>query len=268
MTEREVSKSPFTLEDARKHMHYFASARDWGQYHTPHNLLLALVGEVGEVCEIFQWKSFCTPNLLSEEDRIHLGQELSDVIAYSTRLADRCAIDLAASLILGPRELLQNSCHSREEEPWVHLSFDDVNLPPTYAAVREHPRKICLLLSTAVGSLSRFFFQKDELQCGTGLTDWTPEDRALIAASLNCVIFSVVSIAGVFAFHDLATINNCEPFPVDDLFYFNPIAGCTISLKEAYRNKMALNEQKYPVGSIRFKYLSIFGTPYVVYLSR
>jgi hypothetical protein len=26
------------------------------QYHTPRNLVLALVGEVGELSEIFQWK--------------------------------------------------------------------------------------------------------------------------------------------------------------------------------------------------------------------
>lgn len=26
------------------------------QFHTPRNLLLALNGEVGELCEIFQWK--------------------------------------------------------------------------------------------------------------------------------------------------------------------------------------------------------------------
>eukprot|EP01084_Bolivina_argentea_P278672 476183_1 len=100
MTEREVSESPLTLEDARNHMRRIADARDWGQYHTPLNLQLALVGEVGELCEIFQWKSFCKPSLLSEEERSHLGQELSDVIAYSTRLADRCGIDLAASLTL------------------------------------------------------------------------------------------------------------------------------------------------------------------------
>jgi dCTP diphosphatase len=27
--------------------------RDWDQYHTPRNLLLALVGEVGELSELF-----------------------------------------------------------------------------------------------------------------------------------------------------------------------------------------------------------------------
>ena len=30
----------------------FCVERDWGQYHTPRNLLLALVGEVGELAEL------------------------------------------------------------------------------------------------------------------------------------------------------------------------------------------------------------------------
>lgn len=35
----------------------FADDRDWHQFHSPKNLILALTGEVGELCEIFQWMS-------------------------------------------------------------------------------------------------------------------------------------------------------------------------------------------------------------------
>ncbi len=216
MTEREVSESPLTLEDARNHMRRIADARDWGQYHTPLNLQLALVGEVGELCEIFQWKSFCKPSLLSEEERSHLGQELSDVIAYSTRLADRCGIDLAASLTLTVNnKLLLNCCCSHEEnKPWVNLSFDNVSLPSTHAVARGYPRHMCLLLSAAVGNLSRIFSEKNELQCDIGLPGWTIEDRTLIATSLASIIFSVVSIAGVVLIsQSLLSNNNVEPFP-------------------------------------------------------
>lgn len=31
--------------------------RNWAQFHTPRNLALALCGEVGELCELFQFKS-------------------------------------------------------------------------------------------------------------------------------------------------------------------------------------------------------------------
>ena len=30
--------------------------RNWTQFHTPRNLVLALVGEVGELAELFQWR--------------------------------------------------------------------------------------------------------------------------------------------------------------------------------------------------------------------
>jgi len=37
-----------SLEQVRQLMSNFARERDWEQYHTPRNLLLALVGEVGK----------------------------------------------------------------------------------------------------------------------------------------------------------------------------------------------------------------------------
>ena len=76
----------------------FVIERDWEQYHTPRNLLLALVGEVGELSEIFQWKSDeqCKPGLSkwSKPDKIHLGEEMADVLIYLSRLADVCNINL------------------------------------------------------------------------------------------------------------------------------------------------------------------------------
>lgn len=44
------------LEQLRRDLQAFAAQREWEQYHTPRNLLLALVGEVGELSEIFQWR--------------------------------------------------------------------------------------------------------------------------------------------------------------------------------------------------------------------
>lgn len=44
------------LEDLRQQLASFAAEREWDQFHTPRNLALAMVGEVGELCEIFQWK--------------------------------------------------------------------------------------------------------------------------------------------------------------------------------------------------------------------
>ena len=93
------SASP-DLEVLRSQQAAFAEARDWDQFHTPRNLALALVGEVGELCEIFQWKGDheVQPGLPGWTDakRQHLGEEMADVLMYLVRLADKCGIDLPA----------------------------------------------------------------------------------------------------------------------------------------------------------------------------
>lgn len=90
-----------TLEQVRLGAETFAIERDWVQFHSPRNLLLALVGEVGELAELFQWRpdSDVTPGLptWTAEERTALGEELSDVLIYLARLADQSGIDLASA---------------------------------------------------------------------------------------------------------------------------------------------------------------------------
>ncbi|KAL3850457.1 hypothetical protein ACJIZ3_012339 [Penstemon smallii] len=85
-----------TLDLLKKKMDKFAKERDWEKFHSPRNLLLAMVGEVGELSEIFQWKGEVPKGLpdWKEEEKIHLGEELSDVLLYLIRLSDVCGIDL------------------------------------------------------------------------------------------------------------------------------------------------------------------------------
>uniref|UniRef100_A0AAV1UXX2 dCTP pyrophosphatase 1 n=1 Tax=Peronospora matthiolae TaxID=2874970 RepID=A0AAV1UXX2_9STRA len=88
-----------TLEGLRKRIAEFADERDWNQFHTPRNLLLALTGEVGELCEIFQWKGEVeNTEDWSARDKEHLGEEISDVLIYLVRLADKCDVNLPAAL--------------------------------------------------------------------------------------------------------------------------------------------------------------------------
>ncbi|MEW6383164.1 MAG: nucleotide pyrophosphohydrolase, partial [Pseudomonadota bacterium] len=43
------------VRGAAQALREFAEARDWAQFHSPKNLVMALSGEVGELNEIFQW---------------------------------------------------------------------------------------------------------------------------------------------------------------------------------------------------------------------
>ncbi|KAL9303433.1 hypothetical protein ACSQ67_020696 [Phaseolus vulgaris] len=90
-----------SLDQLKQLMSEFAKERDWEQFHSPRNLLLALVGEVGELSEIFQWKGEVPKGLpdWKEEEKVHVGEELSDVLLYLVRLSDMCGVDLGKAAL-------------------------------------------------------------------------------------------------------------------------------------------------------------------------
>jgi len=78
-------------------MREFTEERDWGQFHDPKSLILALVGEVGELAELFQWLPADEAHQAVREEplRTRVGEELADVLLYLVRLADTVGIDLS-----------------------------------------------------------------------------------------------------------------------------------------------------------------------------
>ncbi|GLC39099.1 hypothetical protein PLESTB_000007500 [Pleodorina starrii] len=91
------------LDELRSRLAEFSRERNWDQYHTPRNLLLALVGETGELSELFQWRpeAEAGPGLpgFSAGERLAVEEELADVLLYLVRLADRCDVDLGAAAL-------------------------------------------------------------------------------------------------------------------------------------------------------------------------
>ncbi|CAJ1408732.1 unnamed protein product [Effrenium voratum] len=85
-----------SFEQLRRELAEFAKERDWDQFHSPRNLALALVGEVGELCECFQWKGEVAEGLpgWSDKHKTALQQEMADVLLYLIRLSHKCHIDL------------------------------------------------------------------------------------------------------------------------------------------------------------------------------
>lgn len=78
----------------------FARDRDWEQYHAPRNLLMALVGEVGELAEIFQWLTDAqAAEAMQQPDTArHIREEMADVMMYLVRLASVLGVDLDAAV--------------------------------------------------------------------------------------------------------------------------------------------------------------------------
>ncbi|XP_029987353.1 glutamyl-tRNA(Gln) amidotransferase subunit B, mitochondrial [Sphaeramia orbicularis] len=90
-----------TMEDIRRMQAEFTDERDWNQFHQPRNLLLAMVGEVGEVSELFQWRGEVAEGLpnWTEAEREQLAHELSDVLIYLLELAEKCHVDLPQAVL-------------------------------------------------------------------------------------------------------------------------------------------------------------------------
>lgn len=88
-------------------MRAFTDERDWAKFHDPKSLVLALVGEVGELAELFQWLPADDAALRASAEplRRRVGEEMADVLAYLVRLADVLEIDLAEVT----RKKLENS---------------------------------------------------------------------------------------------------------------------------------------------------------------
>ena len=89
-----------TITDLQRRLREFVAERDWQQFQTPKNLVMALTGEVGELNEIFQW---LTPEqaaaVMSEPAQAtNVADEIADVLAYLLRLADVLEVDVAAAL--------------------------------------------------------------------------------------------------------------------------------------------------------------------------
>lgn len=79
-----------TLRDA---IRKFARARDWEQFHTPKNLVMALSVETAELMEHFQWLTGAQSQQLDAQTKAEVAQEIADVLIYLTRLADVLEID-------------------------------------------------------------------------------------------------------------------------------------------------------------------------------
>lgn len=81
------------IESLRQEAEAFAHERDWEQFHSVRNVLLALVSEVGELAEVVRWQGDAQPTI-ADERRQDWEDEIADVFILLVRLADRSGVDL------------------------------------------------------------------------------------------------------------------------------------------------------------------------------
>jgi NTP pyrophosphatase (non-canonical NTP hydrolase) len=87
------------LAELRQGMRAFTDERGWGSFHDPKSVLLALVGEVGELAELLQWLPADEVRARTAEEplRTRVGEEMADVLLYLVLLADVLDLDLGGA---------------------------------------------------------------------------------------------------------------------------------------------------------------------------
>ena len=80
-----------TIEDLRQDIVSFRDERNWKQYHTPKDLAISISLEAAELLEVFQWSG---TDLMVENKREKIEEELADVLIYCGLMADALDISL------------------------------------------------------------------------------------------------------------------------------------------------------------------------------
>ena len=85
------------LKGIAQRLREFALERDWGQFHSPKNLAMALSVEVAELMEVFQWLTEEESKQLPPEALAAVNEEMADVLLYLVSLSDKLGIDLISA---------------------------------------------------------------------------------------------------------------------------------------------------------------------------
>ena len=83
----------------RDKLRKFAEERDWNQFHSPKNLCMALMVEVAELMEHFQWLTEAQSGNLDAEKKSVVAEELADILLYLVRLSDKLGVDLPEAAV-------------------------------------------------------------------------------------------------------------------------------------------------------------------------
>jgi NTP pyrophosphatase (non-canonical NTP hydrolase) len=81
------------LNDLINKIRKFRQERDWDQYHSPKNLVMALIVEVSELAEHFQWLTEEQSSNLPPDKLAEVKEEVGDVLIYVANLCDKLGID-------------------------------------------------------------------------------------------------------------------------------------------------------------------------------
>ena len=101
MTTSSDSAPPSPFEALLRELRGFVAEREWGKFHDPKNLSMAVSSEAGELLALFRWvrgeesDAFAS----SPENRERIKAEIADVAISLLLLSDRMGIDLQQAIL-------------------------------------------------------------------------------------------------------------------------------------------------------------------------
>jgi NTP pyrophosphatase (non-canonical NTP hydrolase) len=89
-----------TVAELKAAIRAFVSERDWGQFHDPKNLVMALTSEVGELSDYFRWATNEESRgiAVDPEHAEAVAHELADIMMFAIEFASVCEIDIASAI--------------------------------------------------------------------------------------------------------------------------------------------------------------------------
>ncbi len=94
-----------SLDYLRERIVVFIAERDWDQFHSCKNLAIAIMLEVAELLELFQWTDPAPRDLQNAPKLMQkISEELADIMIYVISFANKLKIDLGAQIIAKLKE--------------------------------------------------------------------------------------------------------------------------------------------------------------------
>lgn len=96
-----LSNGGRTLEDVMVIIRDFVEERDWTRFQKPRALAISAAIEMGELLELFQWRTDDEISELLKDDkyRASLAAEIADVMIYLIRIADTAGISPSEAIL-------------------------------------------------------------------------------------------------------------------------------------------------------------------------
>jgi len=132
--------STTTVAELRTLVRDFVADRNWEQFHAPKNLAMALMVEVAELMEHFQWLSIDDSRAIANDPRRRTAicEEMADVFGYTLALANELDLDIASAVF---DKMLKNAAKYPVTEYHGRYS-KDATTPPVIANPDNRSNKV------------------------------------------------------------------------------------------------------------------------------